>query len=127
MSNENSANNDPLHNLDELLEKAEDYTEEKINLLKLKAARHTANMASGLAFSLLFYSILVMAIILLNIGLALWVGQWLNNSVYGFFILAAVYLLLAFILKAFRKPQIENGIKNNIIQKIFSGNGMQDN
>jgi uncharacterized membrane protein len=68
-----------------------------------------------------------MAIILLNIGLALWVGQWLNNSVYGFFILAAVYLLLAFILKAFRKPQIENGIKNNIIQKIFSGNGMQDN
>lgn len=36
MSNNNSAKTDPLHNLDELLEKAEEYTEEKFNYLSLK-------------------------------------------------------------------------------------------
>lgn len=127
MSNPNSANADPLHNLDDLLEKAEEYTGEKINLFKLKTARQTAHMASGLAFNLLFYGIMVIAVLLLNIGLAIWIGHLLNNNFAGFLILSAVYFIVAIILKAFRKPYIENAVKNSIIQKIFTGNGKQEN
>ncbi len=127
MNNSNSANTDPLHNLDELLEKAGDYTEEKIQLFKFKAARQTANIASGMAFNLVFWSIIAIAVLLLNIGIAIGVGQLLNSNFAGFFILSAVYLIAAFIVKAFRKPVIENSLKNSIIQKIFNDEGNEEN
>ena len=127
MSNNNSAKTDPLHNLDELLEKAEEYTEEKIQLFKLKTARQTANLASGIAYTLLFWGIVAIALLLINIGIAIWVGQLLSSNFAGFLILSAVYLIVALIIKAFRKPVIENSVKNNIIQKIFNGNGNQEN
>ena len=127
MSNNNSAKTDPLHNLDELLEKAEEYTEEKIQLFKLKTAKQTVNIASGIAYTLLFWGIVAIALLLINIGIAIWVGQLLSSNFAGFLILSAVYLIVALIIKAFRKPVIENSVKNNIIQKIFNGNGNQEN
>ena len=54
-------------------------------------------------------------------------GQLLSSNFAGFLILSAVYLIVALIIKAFRKPVIENSVKNNIIQKIFNGNGNQEN
>lgn len=79
-----------------------------------KASILTGTVFGGLVTA--FFSGLI--IFLLSIGLAIYVGNLLNNLAVGFFMLSLLYVLLMVIVLKFIKPIIVNKISTHIINTL---------
>lgn len=108
------------NNFESLFEKAGDYLETRMELWKLKATQKSSDVISTVAASLISICILMLFIILLNIGLALVLGEWLGKPYYGFLILAGFYLIAGLIFSAFKNKWVKEPVSNSIIKKIYS-------
>ncbi len=102
-----------------LLERAEDYGKTNIELVKLKAIAKSADMVSSMLANIIILFIGAMALVILNIGLALWIGKLLGDSFYGFFAVGGFYVLMTVILFVFRKKWIKYPISNTFIKQML--------
>lgn len=92
-----------------LLTQVEEYGKTSFELTKLKAVQKlipVATVFTGYLFVLLTLSLFIL---LLNIGIAMWLGDLLGKPYYGFLSVAGFYLLVGIILyftaaKLFRNP-----------------------
>ena len=105
--------------LDKLIEKVEAYSKTTLELYKCNVVAASAEVVSNLAAKLVLTLILIMFVIMVNIGAALWIGELLNQPYYGFFAVALFYLLLGFILYLLRNEWIKVPISNKIIESIM--------
>src|SRR4051812_48779682 len=80
-------------NIESLFETIKDYGQTNIDLVKLKAADRASDIISSLVSNFLVLLALTMFIVILNIGIALLLGELLGKNYYGFFVLAAFYLI----------------------------------
>lgn len=102
-----------------LFERAEDYAKTTIKLVKLNAVDKSAEIVSSL-FSLLVVSMtVVLSIIIISIGVALWIGKLLGDSFYGFFIIGFFYLLVAILFRIFREQWLKYPVSNSIIKQMM--------
>lgn len=109
----------PIELIEKLIERGEDYGKTSIELLKLKTIDKSANLVSNIIswsviilFALLFFT-------LLNIAVALWVGDLLGNKTYGFFIVAGFYGLLTLVFLIFRKQLVKNPLNNSMVKQLL--------
>jgi hypothetical protein len=105
--------------IDALIEKGEQYGKTTIELLKLKTLDKSANVASDLVSWLIVVIFAVLFFLILNIGVALWLGELLGKSYYGFFAVSGFYALLAIVFYLFRKPLIKNPVNDSIITQVL--------
>jgi Putative Actinobacterial Holin-X, holin superfamily III len=103
-----------------LFENAGNYLETSVELLKLqvvnKSSQITASVVSGITILL----IIIFGIFILNIGVAIWVGDLLGKMYLGFFVVAGFYILLALLLLLFRKPWLKGPVSTMIIKKMLN-------
>jgi hypothetical protein len=111
--------NQATENIESLFERAGDYVETRLDILKLKTADKSADIISSLASRLVILSIVIIFIIILNIGIALLLGELLGKLYYGFFILAGFYLITGLILYTNRRTWFKVPVTNLILRKIF--------
>ena len=104
--------------LETLIERAEAFGKTSIELFKLKAIDKTSEIVSGLSSWLVVIILVAMFFMILNIGIALWIGELLGNSYYGFFTLAGFYAILAIIVMIFSNRWIRKPIRNSIISQL---------
>ncbi len=104
--------------LESLFERAKDYAETTIALGKLKAAKKGSELVSSIVSKLVFAVLFCFFITLLNIGLALWIGEMLGKNYLGFFALAAFYIIIGLIIYGSRNSLIKVKVANSIIKKI---------
>lgn len=104
--------------LETLIERTENFSKTTVKLFKLKAIDKTSEIASDSAVWLIIIILATMFFMILNIGIALWIGELLGKSWYGFFILAGVYALLAIIVLIFSNRWIRKPLRNSIIDKL---------
>lgn len=102
-----------------LLEKAEQYSTDTFELLKLKSIDKAADLASSMASRLLLIIAISLFMLTLNIAVALWIGDSLGKNYYGFLIVAAFYLLIAIIIYIVH-PRIKTNMQNSIIKQILN-------
>lgn len=102
-----------------LFEKAEDYTRTTVELAKLNAIDKSADVLSSLMSGLAVTTVVAIFMLLINIGLALWIGELLGKSYYGFFIVASFYFILALVLYTFNNQWIKTPVSNIIITKLL--------
>ncbi len=102
-----------------LFEKAENYTRTSAELLKLNAIDKSADVLSSLLSRLAIITVVALFTLLLNIGVALWLGEILGKSYYGFFIVSGFYLIIAAVLSIFSRPWIKIPVSNFIITKML--------
>jgi hypothetical protein len=57
--------------------------------------------------------------LVLNIGVALWLGELLGKNYYGFFIVAAFYLFTGMVLHFFLHNWIKKPVSNLIITQVL--------
>ncbi len=105
--------------IDPLLGRAEAYSKTSFELLTLKTLDKTADVSSTLASRSLFALIFSFFAFTINIAVALWLGDLLGKSYYGFLIVAACYALAAIIL-LFIHPFIKSRVNNTIIKQLFN-------
>ena len=106
-------------NIEMLYEKAENYTKTSIDLVKLKAIDKTSEIISSLAVVISVAFIVAIFTLFLNIGIALWIGDELNNMALGFFIVSAFYLIVGIIIFINRNSFIKVPIDNLIVGKLL--------
>jgi type IV secretory pathway TrbL component len=104
--------------IEKLIEKAEIYSKTTLELCKYEAVEKSADIFSNLAVKLAIAIIVVLFLLLVNIGLALCVGQYLGETYLGFFLIAFGYLCLTILLYIFREEWIKNPVSNFIINKM---------
>jgi O-antigen/teichoic acid export membrane protein len=111
---------DQENDIDLLLSDAGDFIETRTNLWKLKAVESLSEVSSDLVSGLGLLAILAIFLLILTIGFALLIGDWLGKGFYGFFIMGGVYAIvgLAFYLR--RNRWLKEPFSNMLIRKIFN-------
>lgn len=107
------------HHIDELFSEAGDYIETKTELWKLKAVDKTSDIISSATSGIVIAVAVLFFFALLNIGIALWIGEAMGSSYSGFFIVAGFYALIALLIYLCRDTWLKTPISNTIIRKIF--------
>jgi cytochrome c biogenesis protein CcdA len=114
--------NDNVTHIEMLFDKAEDYGKTTIELLKLQAVRKSADVISSLISKAVVTISVALSILILNIGVALWLGKLTGQYYYGFFIVAGIYALIALVFHLFRHTWIKAPLKNGFISKMMNDN-----
>ncbi len=85
---------------DETYELVKKYTEERLLLLKIQAAKKTAKITSKVIFIFIAAILMFFVVMFLGLMLSYYFAEKLNSNFYGFSIVAGMYftLLLLFII-----------------------------
>lgn len=102
-----------------LIDKIEQYGKTSAELYKLKAIDKATDVFASLASRIVVFVIIALFFILFTVGIALYLGDILGKSYYGFFAVAGFYLLFAIVMIIVRKPYLEDSFNNYIINQIF--------
>lgn len=105
--------------IESLFERSEAYAKTNLDLIKLKAIDKSADVVSTVLSKLVFYVVVLLIVFSLNTGLALWIGDLVGKLFYGFFIVAAFYVLVALSLY-FVPGIIKSPVNNSIILKMLN-------
>lgn len=105
--------------IESLFEKAEKYGKTSFELAKLKALETTTIVVTSLVSRLSVILMISMFALVLNIGIALWLGELLGKSYYGFFIVAAFYLVAGILLHFFLHKWIRKPLSDLIITQAL--------
>ncbi len=110
---------DKINFMELLFKIIQGYAKTSYELLKLKVLHKVTKIISLFISSIVVVIFLSMFIILLNIGVALWLGDVLGKSYYGFFCVAGLYGIIGGILYFFTQHQIRKCIGKSITSKTL--------
>lgn len=105
--------------IESLFEKVEVYGKTTYELSKLKLLKATIIVVPSLVSRLAVILMLTLFTLVFNIGIALLLGELLGKLYYGFFIVAAFYLVAGFLLHFFLHHWIKKPISNLIIKQAL--------
>lgn len=109
----------PSSSIELLFERVEAYSKTTIELSKLKALETTTGVATVLASRLIVFLMIAFFVLVLSIGVALFLGDLLQKAYYGFFIVAAFYLVLGVVLHYNLSTWIKKPIGNFFISQFL--------
>ncbi len=105
--------------LETLLEKAINYGQSSLKLTKLKAIDKSTEVASTMVPQLFITAFVVLTLLFITLGMALYLGEILGKLYFGMAVVAGFYALCALITQLFLRKQISKACKNIIIRNIF--------
>ncbi len=105
--------------VEDLFEKAEAYVKTSIEIFKLKSADKMAEVTASMVTRLVVILFLSFFFLMVNIGVAIWLGESMGHVYFGFFIVSGLYAIIALCLFLFRNPLIKNPIINSIISQVL--------
>ena len=108
--------------IEKLIEKAEAYSKTTLELYKLNVIYKAANIFSSLAIKLVLIVVVIFFLLMINIGFALYLGEYFGKNYYGFFVIAFFYIFLGIIIYLFRNQWIKKPVSNFIISQSLNEN-----
>ena len=109
----------PVSVVESLFEQVETYSKKTFELSKFKSVETAANVATSLLTKMGVIVMISLFVIVLNIGIALLLGELLGKVYYGFFIVAAFYLFVGVVLHYFLHGWIKTPVSNFIIRQTL--------
>ena len=105
--------------IESFMNNVEGYSKTTFELSKLKLLESAALVAASLVPCLIVILMLLLSGLVLSIGIALFLGDYLGTGYYGFFIVGAFYLLTGIILHFFLPRWMKKPISNMIIKQAL--------
>ena len=109
----------PASLIESLFEKVEAYGMTTYELSKLKALETTTTIVTSLVSRLSVILMISIFALVLNIGIALYLGELLGKSYFGFFIVAGFYLVAGIVLHFFLHKWIKKPLSELIITQAL--------
>jgi hypothetical protein len=106
--------------IEPLIESIETYSKTGIELVKLKTIDKVADGTSSMVAWLPVIIALILFFVIVNFGLALWIGSMLEMIYMGFFIVAGFYALVGIILFIFKDKWIKKPLYVSIINQMLN-------
>ena len=105
--------------LESLLERANDYGKTSYELVKLKALDKTSEVVSSFVPHSVVFVLVASFILFLNLGVALWLGDILGKLFYGFFAVAAFYVIAGITVHFFMHNWLKRLVSNYFIKHML--------
>lgn len=105
--------------VESLIDRVKSYVETRIDLLRLKAIDKSSSFLSLLISMVVVILVSFISLIMLSVGIALLLGDWLGKSYYGFFIVAGFYLIAGLVLYSLREKWLKSPIANSMIKNLM--------
>ncbi len=105
--------------IESLFEKVETYGKTTYELNKLKLLKTTIKIVPSLITRLVVILMITLFTLVFNLGIALWLGELLGKLYFGFFIVAAFYLIAGIFLHFFLYNWIKKPISKLIIKQAL--------
>ncbi len=109
-----------IKHFDELVNKADAYAKTSIELIKLKTVDKVADGTSSLVAWAAVIIALILFFIILNFGVAYWLGTLMGQLYLGFFVVAGFYALVASVLFIFRNKWIKKPLNDSMINNMLN-------
>jgi hypothetical protein len=109
----------PVSIIETLFEKAEAYSKTSFELGKLKSVETTSTVVTYLVSRLSVIIMISLFALMLNIGIAIWLGEILGKYYYGFFIIAGFYCIAGVVLHFFLHQWIKKPLGDLIITQVL--------
>jgi positive regulator of sigma E activity len=98
-----------------MIETIKEYASKRIDLLKIEATEKSSLSAGLITYFIVLLVAFAFFIILFNFGMAFLIGKALDNTSYGFLIVAGFYFLLMIFVVVF-KNKIVNSVADQVIK-----------
>ena len=95
-----------IEHIESIVAKAGDLAETKAEIVKLKAAGKISETVSSIISLITIVTLIGLALTIVSLGAAYFIGKELGNVYYGLFIMGGFYCLAAFIIYRFRRTWI---------------------
>ena len=105
--------------LESLLERATEYGKTSFELVKLKTIDKTTDVVSSMVPHSVVFVLIASFLLFLNLGIALWLGELLGKIFYGFFVVAAFYILTGIVIHFFMHNWIKRLVGNYFIKRML--------
>jgi hypothetical protein len=105
--------------LESLVDRATEYSKITYELIKLKALDKASEVVSSVVPHSAVLILIGSFLLFLNLGIAFWLGEVLGKIYYGFFIVAAFYVLVALIIHFFMYKRLKKLIQNYVIRQLL--------
>ncbi len=96
-----------------------EYVDTRIDLAKLSFIKKASDGVSSLISIVIALVFLMLALILLSIGVAIWLGKIFGGMDYGFFAVGGLFVLVGIILFIFKTTIIKGPVSGAIIKKVI--------
>jgi hypothetical protein len=106
--------------IEPLFERAEAYGKTSFELIKLKALNKTTEVVSTGVSRGMVAIVFFMFLILINFGIAIWIGDLLGKLYYGFFCVAGCYGIIGVVLYFFMHNWMKKRVSNSIILQLLN-------
>jgi membrane protein implicated in regulation of membrane protease activity len=104
---------------DQLIDKSKKYINTSFELFKLTALDKSSDILAVLVYRLIIFVAVTIFTVMANIGIAIWLGEVLGQTSYGFFIVAGFYLIFALFIYKFREKLVKRPISEMIVSQIL--------
>jgi hypothetical protein len=105
--------------VESLLESVNEYGKVSYELVKLKALDKTSDVVSSFISHSFVVVLIASFTLFFNLGIALWLGEIFGNISYGFFAVAAFYIISALLIHFFLHNWFKRIAGNYFIQKVL--------
>jgi len=105
--------------LESLLERANEYGKTSYSLVKLKAIDKASDVVSSVIPHSVVIILIASFIMFFNLGLAFWLGEIFGKIFYGFFAVAAFYVVAGLVIHFFMHDWIKKLICNYLIKQLL--------
>ena len=105
--------------LELLLERATEYGKTSFELVKLKTIDKTTDVVSSMVPHSVVFVLIASFLLFLNLGIAYWLGEILGRIFYGFFVVAAFYVLTGIIIHFLMHNWIKRLVGNYFIKRML--------
>lgn len=108
----------PENRLEALLKQLEDYSKSSLQLIKLKTLDSISDIIVSLVYQLVLYITILFFGLVVTIGIALFLGEWLGKMYYGFLLVSLFYFIVGVILYLFLHRWLKKPIIELILKKM---------
>ena len=105
---------------EKLFENTGIYIETSMDLLKLKTVEKSSGIFSSLVYRLIIMLTVLVVLLFLGVGIALFIGDELGRNYYGFFAVAGFYCIAGIVVYLFRKKWILERFSNLFVTEMLN-------
>lgn len=103
---------------EQLFSNVKSYLETRLDIIILNIEDKVSDILSSVATVLIISVISLMVVFFVSVGVAWWIGNAMQNSSVGFFIVGGFYLLLMILVAVFKDQWIKLPVINALLKRI---------
>ena len=102
-----------------LFERASEYGKTSYELAKLKAVDKTSDVVSSFIPHSVVFILIASFMLFLNLGIALWLGDLMGKIFYGFFVVAAFYVIIGIVVHFIMHKWLKRILSDYFIKRVL--------